>query len=194
MYGQTEATARLAVLLPEHSGKEGSIGRAIPGVTLKLVDDDGRDVPAGAVGNLVARGANVMKGYLDAPEATAEVVRDGWLWTGDLARVDADGFFFVTGRTREMLKLGGQRVSPAELEAVIATHPQVREAAVTGERDETGAEHAVAWVVGDVEATELLKHCRSQLAAALVPKRVEHVAALPRTSTGKLARHLLKVK
>ncbi len=197
MYGQTEATARLSVLAPEDAErKAGSIGRPIPGVTMKVVDDEGREVPDGTVGHLVAASGGVMAGYLDAPDETRAVLKDGWLWTGDLAHRDADGFFFITGRAKEMLKLGGHRVAPAELEEALCSHPAVAEAAVVGERDEHGVEAAVAHVVvrAPVEPQELLKHCRARLSAALVPRRIVFADGLPRTATGKLARHLLKEK
>ena len=138
MYGQTEATARLSYLPPERAeDKAGSIGIAIPGVELRVVDEHGRELPPGEVGELVARGANVTPGYLDEPEETAAILHDGWLWTGDLAERDADGFFFHRGRAKEILKIGGHRVSPIEIEQVIARHPDVAEAAVVGREGTT---------------------------------------------------------
>src|SRR3990172_10033213 len=123
MYGQTEATARLSYLPPERAqDKGGSIGVPIPSVELRVVDDGGRELPPGETGQLVARGDNVTPGYLDEPEETAAILHDGWLWTGDLALRDADGFFFHKGRSKEILKIGGHRVSPIEIEHVIAAH------------------------------------------------------------------------
>ena len=148
MYGQTEATARLSYLPPESAEeKKGSIGIAIPGVELRVVDEQGRELPRGEIGNLVARGENVTPGYLDEPEETAAILRDGWLWTGDLALRDADGFFFHRGRSKEILKIGGHRVSPIEIEHVVAEHPGVAEAAVIGVAHEIMGEVPSAFVV-----------------------------------------------
>ncbi|BDG04629.1 class I adenylate-forming enzyme family protein [Anaeromyxobacter oryzae] len=193
MYGQTEATARLSYLPPERAeDKKGSIGIPIPGVELRVVGEDGADLPAGEVGHLVARGANVTPGYLDEPEATAAILRDGWLWTGDLAARDADGFFFHRGRSKEILKIGGHRVSPVEIEHVVARHPEIAESAVMGEPDALLGEVPVAYVVPRAGATpadaELRRFCRAQLPAWQVPVRFVLVDALPRNEAGKLLR------
>ena len=129
MYGQTEATARLSYLPPDRAAeKEGSVGIPIPGVELRVVDEAGSELPPGDIGELVARGANVTPGYLDEPEETAAILRDGWLWTGDLACRDTEGFIYLRGRVREILKVGGKRVSPVEIEQTITRHPDVRDA------------------------------------------------------------------
>jgi acyl-CoA synthetase (AMP-forming)/AMP-acid ligase II len=159
MYGQTEATARLAYLPPERGEeKMGSIGIPIPGVELKVLDDGLRELPAGEVGHLVARGENVTPGYLDAPDDTAAILHDGYLWTGDLARRDEDGFLFLVGRAKEILKIGGYRVSPVEIEVVLAEHPGIAEAVVVGAPDPVQGEVAVAFVLprggGAVEVVE----------------------------------------
>jgi acyl-CoA synthetase (AMP-forming)/AMP-acid ligase II len=190
MYGQTEATARLAYLPPERAAeKPGSIGTAIPGVVLRVVDEDAREVPVGEVGHLVARGANVTPGYLGAPEETAAILHHGWLWTGDLARRDADGFLYIAGRAKEILKIGGHRVSPVEMEDVLALHPAVAQAVVVGVPDPVQGERAVAFVVtrpgAHTEELELRRFCRDQLPAHKVPSRVELVEAIPCTEAGK---------
>ena len=174
MYGQTEATARLSYLPPERGAeKRGSIGRPIPGVTLAVVDDQGRELPPGETGHLVARGGNVTCGYLDEPEATAAILHDGWLWTGDLARRDEDGFFFHQGRSKEILKIGGHRVSPVEIEQVVQRAPGVAEAAVVGRPDDLLGEVPVAYLVAQPGATpdpaELRRFCRERLPALQVP-------------------------
>jgi len=196
MYGQTEATARLSYLPPERAqDKGGSIGVPIPSVELRVVDDGGRELPPGETGHLVARGDNVTPGYLDEPEETAAILHDGWLWTGDLALRDADGFFFHKGRSKEILKIGGHRVSPIEIEHVIAAHPDVAEAAVTGTRDALMGEVPIAWVVprSDREPSEetLKAFCRARMAPYRVPVRFRLVAALPRNEAGKLLRAAL---
>lgn len=190
MYGQTEATSRLSYLPPELAEKKkGSVGRGMPGVELKVFDDDGQPVPPGVEGQLVARGEVVMPGYLDDPEETAKVLKHGWLWTGDLATWDADGFVFITGRAKTALKLGGHRVSPAELERALRACPGVREAVVVGAPDAVAGEMAVAFVIRDdaaLEAAAVLKHCRGALPPARVPKRVVFVDDFPRNTSGKV--------
>jgi long-chain acyl-CoA synthetase len=193
MYGQTEATARLSYLPPDRAeGKAGSIGIAIPGVELRVVDNHGRELPPGEVGELVARGHNVTPGYLDDPAETAAILRDGWLWTGDLASRDADCFFCHRGRAKEILKIGGHRVSPIEIEQVIARHPDVAEAAVVGVQDDLMGEVPAAVVVprpgATVSEADLLLFCRERLPAYQVPVRFALVEALPRNESGKLLR------
>ncbi len=190
MYGQTEATARLAYLPPERAqDKAGSIGIAIPGVELQVVDEAGRPLPAGEVGQLVARGANVTPGYLEAPGETAAILHDAWLWTGDLARRDGDGYFFIAGRAKEILKVSGYRVSPIEIENVLAAHPSVAEAAVVGAPDPVQGEVAVAFVVPRKGAApdplELRRFCRERLPPYKVPALVELAREIPRNSFGK---------
>jgi acyl-CoA synthetase (AMP-forming)/AMP-acid ligase II len=196
MYGQTEATARLAYLPPEHGeAKAGSIGIPIPGVTLRVVAPDGRELPPGEVGELVARGDNVTAGYLGAPEETAATFRDDGLHTGDLAYRDGDGFLFVVGRAKEMLKIGGHRVSPIEIEKVVLDHPAVLEAAVAGVPDAVMGETAVAFVVcrqgQAITERELRSFCRQRLPPHCVPSTIRFVTALPRGGSGKLSRQKL---
>jgi long-chain acyl-CoA synthetase len=193
MYGQTEATSRLSFLPPERAeDKEGSIGIAIPGVDLEVVDGEGKEVPSGEVGHLVARGDNVTLGYLDEPEETAKILRSGWLWTGDLATRDADGFFFHAGRAKEIFKVGGHRVGPAEIEHALERHPEVAEAAVVAVKSELAGEAAAAFVVrrkgGAVGETELRRFCRELLPAYKVPATITFVEKLPRNAAGKLLR------
>ncbi len=196
MYGQTEATARLAYLPPERGeDKAGSIGIAIPGVELRVVGPDGRVLAPGEVGELVARGDNVTAGYLGAPEETAAVFRRDGLYTGDLAYRDADGFFFLVGRAKEMLKVGGHRVSPAQIEQVVLRHPGVLEAAVAGLPDAVQGETAAAFVVRRegqaVTERELRAFCRLRLPAHCVPSAIRFVPALPRSGSGKVLKQSL---
>jgi acyl-CoA synthetase (AMP-forming)/AMP-acid ligase II len=193
MYGQTEATARLSYLPPERAeDKKGSIGIPIPGVHLAVVDEAGRELPAGETGHLVARGDNVTAGYLDEPEETAAILHGGWLWTGDLAFRDADGFFFHQGRSKEILKIGGHRVSPVEIEHVVAEHPAVGEAAVVGVPDALMGEVPAAFVVlkpgRSARAEEIRRFCRERMAPYRVPVRITFLDALPRNESGKLLR------
>jgi acyl-CoA synthetase (AMP-forming)/AMP-acid ligase II len=193
MYGQTEATARLSYLPPERAEeKKGSIGIPIPGVDLRVVDEKGRELEHGDVGHLVARGDNVTLGYLGEPEETAAILHDGWLWTGDLAHRDEDGFFFHRGRSKEILKIGGHRVSPIEIEHVIAEHPDVAEAAVIGVNDDLMGEAPAAVVVARPgrlpDEDDLRRFCRERMAAYRVPVSFTFVGALPRNEAGKLLR------
>lgn len=193
MYGQTEATARLSYLPPDRAeDKAGSVGVAIPGVELQVVDEHGRELPPGEVGELAARGPNVTPGYLDEPAETAAILHHGWLWTGDLAYRDAEGFLYHRGRVKEILKIGGHRVSPVEIEQVIARHPDVAEAAVVGMKDVLMGEVPGAVVVRRPGATpseaDLLRFCRERLPAYQVPVSFVLVEALPRNESGKLLR------
>jgi acyl-CoA synthetase (AMP-forming)/AMP-acid ligase II len=193
MYGQTEATARLSYLPPERGvEKRGSMGIPIPGVELRVVDDAARELPRGETGHLVARGDNVTLGYLGEPEETAAILHDGWLWTGDLASQDGDGFFHHRGRSKEILKIGGHRVSPIEIEHVVAEHPDVAEAAVVGRPDPLKGEVPVAFVVPRAGCTldpaALAAFCRARMPAYRVPLAFTAVPALPRNEAGKLLR------
>jgi len=193
MYGQTEATARLAYLPPEHSStKEGSIGVPVDGMELYIVDANAQPLPDGQVGELVARGPGVALGYLEAPEEQARAFRNEWLFTGDVGYRDADGFFFLVDRAKEMLKVGGHRVSPAQIESVLATDPGVLEVAVVGVVDPVEGEVPVAAVVqrpGHVVSLDgLRRRCRAQLSPTHVPRWMVAVDALPRNEVGKLLR------
>jgi len=198
MYGQTEATSRLSYLPPERArDKPGSIGIAVPGVQLAVVDESGRALPEGETGHLVARGDNVTPGYLDDPEESRAILHGGWLWTGDLACRDNDGFFFHRGRAKEILKIGGHRVSPGEIEQVLAAHPDVAEAAVVGTPDALRGQVAAAFVVlhrgRAATASEIQKFCRSRMPLYRVPATVRFLDALPRNPAGKLLRAALHV-
>jgi acyl-CoA synthetase (AMP-forming)/AMP-acid ligase II len=168
------------------------MGIAIPGVELRVVDDAARELLPGETGHLVARGDNVTAGYLGEPEETAAILRDGWLWTGDLAYRDAEGFLFHQGRSKEILKIGGHRASPIEIEHVVARHPLVAEAAVIGVKDALMGEVPAAFVVArDTDRPsddELRRFCREHLPAYKVPVSFTWVGALPRNEAGKLLR------
>ncbi len=196
MYGQTEATARIAWLPPERlDDKPGSCGKAIPGVEVEIRDEQDHPVPPGTVGEICVRGANIMLGYWRNPEATAEVVRNGWLHTGDLARMDEEGFLFIEGRSSDMIKAGANRISPQEIEEVIQELEAVAEAGVVGVPDEILGEAIKAVVVpregAELDARTVLAHCRKRLAMYKIPKYVTFAEALPKTASGKIRRYLL---
>jgi acyl-CoA synthetase (AMP-forming)/AMP-acid ligase II len=191
MYGQTEASARLSYLEPaDLFRKAGSIGKAIPGVTLRVLDSEGRPVRVGEVGEIVATGDNMMAGYWGEPELTASVLKQGNLWTGDLARVDDDGYLYIVGRKSEVIKSGAHRISPRGIEEVLMEHPAVLDAAVVGVRDDVLGETIKAWVVARdgmrCERHELQAHCHKHLPPHMVPHHVEFLPELPKTENGKV--------
>jgi acyl-CoA synthetase (AMP-forming)/AMP-acid ligase II len=196
MYGQTEATARLAWLPPDRlEEKLGSVGVPIPGVELEVRDENGRRADAFAVGDVYARGANVMLGYWKDAETTASVLQDGWLKTGDMGHVDADGFLFLSGRRSDMIKTGAHRVHPKDVEEVIADLAGVGEVAVIGIDDEVMGQVIKAFIVPqagtDISPDTVKAHCRERLAIYKIPKFIEFVADLPKTASGKIRRAVL---
>ena len=197
MYGQTEATARLLYLEPDQwMERLGSAGKAIPGVELRVMAKDGQDVRIGEIGEIVACGLNIMKGYWGDPEATREVLKDDGLHTGDLARIDEDGYIFIAGRQSDMIKAGAFRIHPQEIEDVIIEMPGVVECAVTGIPDEIMGEKVKAFVVLQadlcLDEKDILRYCKKNLPEYKVPKVVEFVDSLPRTTSGKIKRYALK--
>ncbi len=196
MYGQTEATARLTYLAPEHlRSKLGSIGKAIPGVELDVLNEQGQPVQNGEVGEIVARGNNIMLGYWNAAEETGKVKRKEGLWTGDMAKVDSDGFIYLISRKKEMIKSGANRISPLEIEDVVSRLPGVVECAAVGVPDEILGESIKLCVVKNgvpLTNNDILLHCKQHLAPFKMPKEVAFVASLPKTSTGKIKRSELK--
>lgn len=193
MYGQTEATSRLSYLPPDMLfSKLGSAGFAIPGVTLEIRGEDGRALPAGTIGEIWARGANIMLGYWRDPETTATVLKDGWLRTGDLAHMDEDGYLYIQGRRSDMIKSGAHRINPADVEEVIAEMDGVAEVAVIGVEDELLGQVIKAVIVPHpgavVDTIRVKAHCRDRLASYKIPKYVEFAGTLPRTASGKIKR------
>ena len=198
MYGQTEATARLSTLLPEEmDSKLGSIGQGIPGVSLRVLNEHGNRVAPGEVGEIVARGDNIMVGYWNDPQETARVLRPEGLWTGDLARVDDDGYVYIVGRKSDIIKSGSYRISPKEIEDVILELEGVAEVAVVGLPDETWGESPAAFIVpsanGDTPTEgNILEHCRQNLPRYKLVRHVRFVQSLPKTSSGKIRRGELR--
>lgn len=196
MYGQTEATARLSYLSPGHyESKKGSIGKSIPGVQLRVVNDKGRDVQPSETGEVLARGDNVMSGYFMDEESTAEILRDGWLYTGDLGTVDKDGYIYLTARKKEIIKVGGKRISPKEIEAVILELPQVVDCSIEAVEDDILGEALMAKiVVGSNEDSineEIVRsHCAGKLALFKVPQKLEFMKQMSVSATGKKVKKL----
>lgn len=197
MYGQTEASPRLTCLPPEElNRKPTSVGRAIQGVSLGIARADGRPAAAGELGEVLASGENIMQGYWGDPAATAATLRDGWLHTGDLGRLDDEGYLTLAGRNDEMIKSGDYRVGPAEVEAVLLDHPQVREAAVVGIDDAVLGQALCAVVIlapdASVGERELLAYCAKRLPPYKRPRQIRLIDSLPRTLSGKILRQRLR--
>jgi long-chain acyl-CoA synthetase len=189
-YGLSETSPVASFNHPDRERKPGSIGTPVEGVEMKVVDEQGREVPRGEVGEIVIRGHNVMKGYWDRPEATSEAIRDGWFYSGDMATIDEDGYFFIVDRKKDMIIRGGYNVYPREIEEVLYEHPAVREAAVVGiPHDEYGEEVGAAVALKDgADATpeELRDFVKKQVAAYKYPRYVWFVEDLPKGPTGKI--------
>jgi long-chain acyl-CoA synthetase len=199
MYGATEATARLSYLPPELlCTKMGSIGKGIPGVTLCVINKDMQPVQPSETGEIVAKGDNIMKGYYHDPEGTGEVLRNGWLYTGDLATVDDDGFIYIVGRSKNIIKSGGYRISPNEIENEILTLEKFRGCVVFGIPDETMGEAVVAVIqaTGTFNENDLrrevLAHCYQKLPSYKVPKKIFFIDEFPLNSSNKMDMAVLK--
>ncbi|MEW6249596.1 MAG: AMP-binding protein, partial [Planctomycetota bacterium] len=194
-YGMTEASPVVTLNRP-NARRLGSVGPPLPGVSVQAVDSEGRALPPGADGELLVRGHCVMRGYLNRPEQTAAAVRGGVLHTGDIGRLDADGFVYITGRAKDMLIVGGENVFPAEIESVLLEHPAVAEAAVIGVPDDLRGEVPVAFVIpaegAAAEGNALRAFCRERLAGYKVPRDVRVSAELPRGPTGKVLKRALR--
>lgn len=194
-FGLTEASPATHVNPLRLDAPVGSIGIPLPSTDAKIVAESGEELPAGEIGELVVRGPQIMKGYWQRPEETAKVIRDGWLWTGDLARVNEAGYFFIVDRKKDMILVSGFNVYPNEVEEVIASHPKVLEAAVIGVKDDACGESVKAFVVkADPSLTEdeVRAYCKKQLVAYKVPRQIEFMTALPKSNVGKILRRELR--
>jgi long-chain acyl-CoA synthetase len=192
MYGQTEATARLSYLPPElYIQKKGSMGRGIPGVELKVVNEKGRKIKPGETGEVIASGENIMIGYFNDEEGTKNTIRNGWLYTGDLGTVDDDGYIYLTARKKEIIKVRGKRISPKEVEAVILALTEVIDCTVEGIDDEIEGEMLKATVVirkdaiSRVTKESILEHCSKHLALYKIPHVYDLKEELTISATGK---------
>ncbi|MGE5703079.1 MAG: long-chain-fatty-acid--CoA ligase [Clostridia bacterium] len=194
-YGLTESSPVASFNPVRGTRKPGSIGKQIPGVQCRVVDAEGNEVPRGNVGELIIQGANVMKGYLGMPEETTSALREGWLYTGDLARMDEEDYIYIVDRKKDMIIVGGYNVYPREVEEVLYLHPHVLEAAVIGVPDEEYGEIVQAYVVKKQESVthdDLWQFCKEKLAKYKIPKQIEFLDELPKNSTGKILRRALR--
>ncbi len=197
-YGLSESASTTTFNRSAEERKVLSIGKPIWGVEVQVVDEDDKALPPGEsnVGEIVIRGHNIMKGYYNNPEATAEAMRGGWFHTGDLAYADDDGFYFIVDRKKDLVIRGGYNVYPREIEEVLYTHPAVAEAAVIGEPDDKLGEEVVACIAvqpgAAVTAEELIAYCKERLAAYKYPRKIRFVDELPKGPTGKILKKELR--
>jgi long-chain acyl-CoA synthetase len=191
-YGLTEASPVVSLNPMKGIRKPGSVGLPIQGVEVRWVDEQGKDLPAGEIGELLVKGPNVMKGYLNNIQATRETLKDDWLYTGDLSKIDQDGYIHIVDRKKDMINVRGLNVYPAEIEKTLLRHPMIKEAAVVKVTDRFKGEVPKAFVVlkekDGLYVSEIIRYLRQHLALFKIPKIVEFREDLPKTATGKIAK------
>ncbi|MBM3558039.1 MAG: long-chain fatty acid--CoA ligase, partial [Alphaproteobacteria bacterium] len=194
-YGLTEASPNITTNL-YGAKKIRSVGPPVWGVEVRIVDDDGKPVPRGERGEVIARGPGIMKGYFRNPEATAATIRDGWLFTGDIGRVDEDGYVYIVDRKKELIIAGGYNIYPREVEDVLYAHPDVLEAVVVGRPDEKLGEMPVAHVAPKtgrrLDPEALRSYCAERVSRYKVPRDFVILPELPKGPTGKIDRRRIK--
>jgi long-chain acyl-CoA synthetase len=194
-YGLTESAALIATN-PAGREKQGSVGLPVPGTTVQIVDDNGRPLPAGEPGEICARSPGVMAGYWRSPEVTADALRDGWLYTGDVGYLDVDGYLFIVDRKKDLIIRGGFNVYPRDVEDGLLEHPAVEMAAVVGKPDAVHGEEVVAFVSlrngQDLTGEELVDWARSRIGGYKYPREVRVVDSIPLTPVGKVDRKALR--
>jgi long-chain acyl-CoA synthetase len=195
-YGLTEASPVVSAHRLSGVRKLGSVGQPLPGVQVGILDEDDRLLPAGQVGEVGVRGPNVMQGYHGLAEETARALRNGWLHTGDMGRLDADGFLYIVERKKDLIIRGGFNVYPREVEEVLYAHPAVAEAAVVGTPDALMGEEVQAFVTlkpgATADAEGLIAFCQARLAKYKCPRQVRFVDGLPKSPIGKILRKELR--
>jgi acyl-CoA synthetase (AMP-forming)/AMP-acid ligase II len=197
VYGCTEATPSIAILKAKDSLKKREcVGPAVPFLEVRIVDGQDQDLPVGEVGEVICRGPNVMKGYYKDEEATCEALRGGWLHTGDLARMDEEGFIYIVDRKKDMIVSGGENIYPREIEEVLYSYPKIEDAAIVGIPDPLWGESVRAVIVLKKGETmteeEVIEYCKNHLASYKKPKSVEFVENLPRNPSGKVLKTVLR--
>jgi acyl-CoA synthetase (AMP-forming)/AMP-acid ligase II len=196
VYGLTESCGPACLISPDEAiARAGSTGKAFFHTDVRVVDPDGNDVEAGSTGEVWVRGPHLMLGYWNRPDATAEAIVDGWLHTGDIAMIDAEGFIYIQDRIKDMIISGGENVYPAEIENVLAGHDGIAEVAVIGMPSEKWGESPLAIVVKADESlsdSDVLDYCKGKLAPFKLPKGVEFIDVIPRNPTGKVLKRVLR--
>ena len=196
-YGMTETTTLISVNPPDARTRAGSVGMPLPGTAVSILRDDGSFAGPGETGEIVVAGPQVMAGYLGRPETTAAAFHVGWMKTGDVGYLDDDGFLYLVDRIKDMLLVGGFNVFPNEVDAVLATHPGIAEAAVAGVPDGNMGDTMHAFIVRgdpDLTAAEVMAHCASCLTAYKRPRKVHFVDELPKSPIGKVVRRELRAQ
>ncbi len=197
-YGLSETSPVASFNRTNRPVKPGSIGLPVWGVSIRVADLEGKDVPTGEMGEILIKGHNVMKGYYQRPEATAEVLVDGWLHTGDIGNFDEEGYLYITDRVKDMIIRGGFNVYPREVEEVMMTHPDISLAAVIGVAHDKHGEEVKAYVIlkdsAESSPEEIVDWCREYLAAYKYPRIVVIREDLPMTATGKILRRELRTE
>jgi len=196
-YGMTESSGGITTLLPEDvSRKNACVGKEHLNLELRVVDESGSHVPVGDVGEVIFRGNNLMRGYYKDAAATEASIRDGWFYTGDLGRLDGEGFLYIVDRKKDMIITGGENVYPREVEEVLYTHPRIAEAAVIGVPDPRWGEAIKAVVALEpgetVSEMDIIGFCRKKIGGFKCPKSVEFVHELPKNPAGKILKKELK--
>jgi long-chain acyl-CoA synthetase len=196
-YGLSETSPVASSNRPDRQRRPGSVGVPIEGVQMRIVNEDGEEVPIGSRGEIVIRGPNVMKGYWGRPDATAEVIRDGWFHSGDIGVMDEDGYFFIVDRLKDMIIRGGYNVYPREIEEVLYEHPAVREVAVVGvPHPELGEEVAAAVALKDgaaADEAELREFVKARVAPYKYPRRISFFTDLPKGPSGKIVKREIEL-
>jgi fatty-acyl-CoA synthase/long-chain acyl-CoA synthetase len=200
-FGAAETAGGIAVtnLADSEARRTGTVGRPLTDIEVKVVDDQGRGLPPGRIGELACRGKNVMLGYYDDPEMTAQVIdEDGWYHTGDLGVMDQDGYIRVVSRKKDVIIRGGQNIYPAEIEGYLAAHPKIREAAVVGVPATVGGENVWAFVVLEdgaaMTAQQVLSYCRQEMEPYKIPSEVRFVLCFPCAQSGKVQKFKLRAR
>ncbi len=197
-YGLSECSPFVAVQQPQRETRRGSVGLPLPGLEVRIHDNDGRSLAVGEMGDIAVRGEVTMRGYLNRSEATKDVLGDGWLMTGDIGYIDADGFLFIVDRKKDLILKAGFNVYPSEVEEFINAHPKVDECAVIGVPDKHHGEEVKAFVVlrpgQHSNKDEIIQYCREKMATYKCPKHIEFCGSLPRGATGKVLKRLLREK
>ncbi len=211
-FGQTETASTITVLGPEDHVIEGSdsekekklkrlssIGKPLPGIEMRVIDKKGKDLPIGKIGEIVARGPRIMAQYWKGEKITGEIMdNDGWVHTGDVGYMDEEGYFFLSGRAKDIIIRGGENISPAEVEDVLSACPKIEDVAVVGIPDEEWGQQPLAIVVlksGESAATEeIIEYCRTRIASYKRPRGVVFIKELPRNSMGKVLKRELRDK